>query len=176
MHEILFIKIIWWHPQFGKCSGSQFLQWSFFPAIVSWSSAIFFVLSNYINLKYQLCIYFLRMFYTGSARTFTSYTISGCFVKLRWNLINASLYEIYITSQNNSNFQIYTTTSEHTYVFVAVRQGVYYTLKWAPVYGEGKERYRGNTSEQHTVFIAKGKVESCKTEFGKLFKKWVRSF
>ena len=107
------------------------------------------------------------MFYTGSAGTFSSYTISGCSVELRWNLTNASQYEIDITSQNNSSFQVQIQTTEHTFVFVAERQGVIYNLKWAPVYGEGKEKHR-STSEQHTVFIAKGKVESCKTEFGLL--------
>ena len=100
------------------------------------------------------------MFYTGSAMTFTSYTISGCSVKLRWNLTNASQYEIYIRSQNSSSFLVHTTTSEHTFVFVAERQGVNYTLKWTPVYGIGFEIHRGNTPEDHTVLIAKGKVES----------------
>ena len=105
------------------------------------------------------------MFYTGSARNFTSYTISGCSVKLGWNLTNASLYEIYITSQNiSASFLVHTTTSEHTFVFVAERQGVIYNLKWAPVYGEGEARYRG-THEDQTVYIAKGKAESCKAEF-----------
>ena len=108
------------------------------------------------------------MFYTGSARTFTSYTISGCSVKLRWNLRNATYYEIYITSQNISRFLVHTTTSEHTFVFVAERQGVIFNLKWTPVYGEGKERYRGYAFENHTVYIAKGKAESCKTEFNLL--------
>ena len=108
------------------------------------------------------------MFYTGSARTFSSYTISGCSVKLGWNLTNASQYEIYIKSQNYSNFQVQIQTSEHTYVFVAESQGMIYNLKWTPIYGEGKERHRGNTSEEHTVFIAKGKVESCNTELGLL--------
>ena len=97
------------------------------------------------------------MFYTGNARTFTSYTISGCSVKLRWNLTDAYQYEIYITSQNISSFHVQTATSEHTFVFVAERQGVIYNLKWTPLYG--KERLRGNTSEDHTVYIAKGKVE-----------------
>ena len=107
------------------------------------------------------------MFYTGSAGNFSSYTISGCSVKLGWNLTNASQYEIYITNQNYSNFQVQIQTSEHKYVFVAERQGVIYYLKWAPVYGEGKGRYRG-TSEDHTVYITKGKVESCKEKFGLL--------
>ena len=111
------------------------------------------------------------MFYTGSAGTFTSYTISGCSVKLDWNLKNASLYEIYITRQNSSSYVIIQTT-EHTFVFVAERQGVNYNFKWTPVYGIGIERHRGNTSEEHTVFIAKGKVESCKTEFGLLICKF----
>ena len=111
------------------------------------------------------------MFYTGSAGTFSSYTISGCSVKLRWNLTNASQYEIDITSQNNSSFQVQIQTTEHTFVFVAERQGVNYTLKWTPIYSEGKERYRSYTSEEHTVFIAKGKLKSCKTEFDNLFKK-----
>ena len=111
------------------------------------------------------------MFYTGSARTFTSYTLSGCSVQLRWNLTNAYNYDIYITSQNNSNFQVHTATSEHTFVFVAERQGVY-TLKWTPIYYMDNGRYRGNTSEDHTVYIAKGKAESCKTEFGLLICKF----
>ena len=107
------------------------------------------------------------MFYTGSAMTFTSYTISGCSVKLEWNLTNASQYEIYITSQNYSSSIVQIHTTEHTFVFVAERQGVIYDLKWAPVYGEGKERHRG-TFEDHAVYITKGKVESCKAEFGLL--------
>ena len=107
------------------------------------------------------------MFYTGSAGTFSSYTISGCSVKLRWNLTNASQYVIYITSQDKSSFHVQTLTSEHTFVFVAERQGVIYNLKWAPVYGEGKEKHT-STFEDHTVYIAKGKVESCKAEFGLL--------
>ena len=110
------------------------------------------------------------MFYTGSARNFTSYTISGCSVKLGWNLTNASQYEIYIKSQNYSNFQVQIQTSEHTYVFVAESQGLIYNLKWTPVYDENGTRSRGNISEEHTVYIGKGKVESCKTEFGLLFK------
>ena len=112
------------------------------------------------------------MFYTGSAGTFSSYTISGCSVKLEWNLRNATYYEIYITSQNISSFLVHLQTSEHTFVFVAERQGVNYPLKWTPIYSEGKGRYRGNTSEEHTVFIAKGKVESCKTEFGLLISQY----
>nr|XP_022295895.1 uncharacterized protein LOC111105800 [Crassostrea virginica] len=91
-----------------------------------------------------------------SASNFSSYTISGCSVKLRWNLKNASQYEIYITSQNNSGFQVQITTSEQTYVFVAERQGVNYDLKWTPIYNEGRTRNRGNLSEDHTVYIAKG--------------------
>ena len=106
------------------------------------------------------------MFYTGSARTFTSYTTSGCSVKLEWNLTNTSQYAIDITSQNNSSSHVEILTTEHTYVFVAERQGVNYTLKWTPVYYIDNKRHRGNTSEDHTVYIAKGKVESCKTEFG----------
>ena len=123
------------------------------------------------------------MFYTGSASNFSSYTISGCSVKLEWNLKNASQYAIDITSQNiSSSFLVHTTTSEHTFVFVAERQGVYYTLKWAPVYYIDNKRHRGNTSEEHTVYIAKGKVESCKAEFGiliymsVLFRRWIRLF
>ena len=103
------------------------------------------------------------MFYTGSARNFTSYTISECSVKLGWNLTNASQYEIYITNQNYSNFQVQIQTSEHTFVFVAERQGVNYTLKWTPIYEKNGISSRGNTSEEHTVYIGKGKVESCKT-------------
>ena len=98
------------------------------------------------------------MFYTGSARNFTSYTISGCSVKLGWNLTNASQYVIYITSQNNSSSYVQIQTSEHTYFFVTERQDVIYNLKWTPIYGEGEERHRG-MSEDHTVYIAKGKVE-----------------
>ena len=119
-----------------------------------------------INLKISTVL----MFYTGSARTFTSYTISGCSVKLRWNLTNASQYDIYITSQNNSSFYVQIQTSEHTFVFVAERQGVNYTLKWTLLYynSKGTERYRSNTSKDHTVYIAKGTVESCKAEFALL--------
>ena len=108
------------------------------------------------------------MFYTGSARNFTSYTISGCSVKLRWNLKNASQYEIDIMSQNISNFKVQIYTSQQTFVFVAERQEVNYTLKWIPIYEINGNRSRGNTPEDHTVYIAKGKVESCKTEFGLL--------
>ena len=111
------------------------------------------------------------MFYTGSAGTFSSYTISGCSVKLRWNLTNASQYEIDITIQNNSSFQVQIQTTEHTFVFVAERQGENYTLKWTPIYKINGNRSRGNTSEEHTVFIAKGKLKSCKAKFGHLFKK-----
>ena len=111
------------------------------------------------------------MFYTGSTMIFTSYTISGCSIKLEWNLRNATYYEIYITSQNISSFLVHLQTSEHTYVFVAERQGVIYNLNWTPLYGEGEGRYRG-THEDQTVYIAKGKVESCKTEFGHLICKF----
>ena len=107
----------------------------------------------------NLTILIVFLFYTCSASTFTSYTISGCSVKLRWNLTNTSRYEIYITRQNSrSYFQIQ--TSEHTFVFVAESQGVNYNLKWTPIYNI----QRGNISEDHTVYIAKGKVESCKTD------------
>ena len=105
------------------------------------------------------------MFYTGSARTFTSYTTSGCSVKLEWNLKNASQYLIYITSQTISSFLVQLQTSEHTFVFVADRRGVNYTLEWTPIYVKNRTSSRGNTSEEHTVYIAKGKVESRKTEF-----------
>ena len=105
------------------------------------------------------------MFYTGSARNFTSYTISGCSVKLEWNLKNASQYAIDITSKNISSFHVQTATSEHTFVFVAERQGVIYNFKWTPIYSKGKERYRGYAFENHTVYIAKGKAESCKAKF-----------
>ncbi|XP_078340390.1 uncharacterized protein LOC111105800 isoform X4 [Crassostrea virginica] len=91
-----------------------------------------------------------------SARTFTSYTTSGCSVKLEWNLTNTSQYAIDITSQNNSSSHVEILTTEHTYVFVAERQGVNYTLKWTPVYYIDNKRYRSNTSEDHTVYIAKG--------------------
>ena len=99
-------------------------------------------------------------------------TTGPCSVKLEWNLKNASHYAIHITNQNSSSFQVHATTSAHTFVFVAKRHGVNYNLKWTPLYYIGNKIHRGNTSEDHTVYIAKGKAESCKTEFGLLIRQF----